>query len=276
MYIDFHTHAFTDKIAERAISKLETTAKTTPETRGTIAQTVKKLDEWGVSSGVILPIATKPSQQASINDWAAAVQKEYLGKIYSFGTVHPDAPDAMDELFRVKELGLCGIKIHPDYQGVMVDDEKMFPIYEKCAELRLPIVFHAGFDPLSPELIHAPPEKSANVAKLFPKLTIILAHLGGMLCWDDVEKFLVGKNVFFDTAMIGDTISDKQAERIIKNHGSEKILLGSDCPWHDTPSEIAMLSRIGLSEEEKENIFHKNAEKLLKINKNNTKKCLQF
>ena len=82
----------------------------------------------------------------------------------------PDAPDALDELQRIKDLGLYGVKLHPDYQGFLIDDPKMFPIYDAISSLGLPVTFHTGWDPLSPDLIHATPQAVAKVVKLFPHI----------------------------------------------------------------------------------------------------------
>lgn len=267
MYIDFHTHAFADPIAERAITKLEDIIMKSgypdPQpavTRGTVAELLACLDEWEVDKAVILPIATKPSQQASINNWAKSIMSE---RLYCFGTVHPDAEDALEELERIKALGLRGVKLHPDYQGFFADEERVFPIYRKCAELGLPVIFHAGRDALSMDCIHCTPQMSARVLDAVPEMTLILAHLGGNDCWDDVEKYLVGRNVYFDTAFIDGHISDEQAERIIKNHGSDRILFASDCPWHPSTAEIGLINRIDLTEEQRESIFSRNALRLL-------------
>ena len=264
MYIDFHIHAFADEIAERAISKLEITSDLKAYTNGKISNAVEKLEKWNIDRGVLLPIATKPSQQTTINDWAADIQKNH-SRIIAFGSIHPEAPDAFDELERIKSLGLRGIKLHPDYQNFFIDDEKIYPIYEKCGELGLPVIFHAGFDPLSPEIVHALPKASARAHEAVPQMTMILAHLGGMYHWDEVEEYLVGEDIYFDTAFIGGNIKDEQAERIIKKHGADKILLASDCPWHETTCEIALINRLNITDDEKQMIFHKNAEKLLGI-----------
>ncbi len=267
MYIDFHTHAFDDAIAERAIAKLEKIIMTSgyPDpapavTRGTVGELINKLEEWNTDKAVLLPIATKPSQQKTINDWAKSVMSE---KLYCFGTVHPDAEDALDELERIKEIGLKGVKLHPDYQDFFANEERLFPVYRKCAELGLPVILHAGLDALSMDCIHCTPKMSADVMEAVPEMTLILAHLGGNECWDDVEKYLVGKDVYLDTAFIDGHISDEQAERIIKNHGADKILFASDSPWHPSTAEINLINRLDLTEEEREKIFYKNALKLL-------------
>lgn len=267
MYIDFHTHAFADDIAERAVAKLENTIMTSgypkpvrPVTRGTVGELLDKLDEWGTDRAVLLPIATKPSQQRIINDWAASVQGD---RLYCFGTVHPGAEDALDELERVRSLGLRGVKLHPDYQDFFADEERIFPIYRKCAELGLPVILHAGLDAVSMGSVHCTPQMSARVLDAVPEMTLILAHMGGNELWDDVEKYLVGRDVYFDTAFVDGNISDEQALRIIRNHGADKILLASDCPWHPSSAEIGMIDRLGLTEEERGMICSGNALRLL-------------
>ena len=262
MVIDFHVHAFDERIAEKAISKLEATADSKAFNRGTIKETIDCFDKWGVDKGVLLTIATKPSQQKTINDWAL---NQASDRIIPFGSVHPDAEDVFEELERIKLMGLKGIKFHPDYQEFFIDDEKMLPIYKKSAELGLIVVFHAGFDPLSPDKIHAMPEASASVFKAVPNMTMVLAHLGGMNHFDDVEKYLVGLkgNLYFDTAFINNNIDKLQLERIIKNHGADRILFASDSPWHEASGEISLVKSLGISDEDKELILHKNAERLL-------------
>lgn len=269
MYIDFHTHAFADSIVERAMANLsKTSAKygIRAHTDGTVNGLKEKLLSCDVSGAVILPIATKPTQQTTINNWAASLKGDFF---YPFGSVHPQAEDRLEELERIKELGLYGIKLHPDYQDFFVDDEELIPVYKKCAELDLPVLIHSGFDPLSPDLIHCMPDAAARAFDKVPDMTMILAHGGAMNEWDDVEKYLVGKkgNLYFDVAVIAGRIKPDQLLRIIKNHGVERILFGSDCPWDTPANEIEMIKALPLTDEEKDMIFYKNALKLLKLNK---------
>lgn len=270
MYIDFHTHAFADKIAEKAIAALTETAEKCemkPITNGTVADLKDKLTACGITKAVLLPIATKPTQQTVINNWAAEVKKDSF--FLPFGSVHPQAEDWEEELERIKSLGLYGIKFHPDYQNFMVDDECMIPIYRKCAELGLPVSIHAGYDPLSPDLYHCQSEAAARVFDQVPEMTMILAHGGGMRDWDNVEKYLAGQkgNLYFDVSVIANEIPRDQLLRIIKTHGADRILFGSDCPWDLPTNEINMINELPLSDEEKEMIFYKNALRVLKISK---------
>ena len=260
--IDFHTHVFADALAPRAIAALSATAGIPPRTDGTVGSLLRHLDGWGVDAAVLLPVATKPSQQRTINDWVLSVRSE---RLIPFGTVHPDAEDAVAELERIRAAGFKGIKLHPDYQGFMVDDARVFPIYEACRALGLIVVLHTGLDAISPELIHAIPDASARVVRRFPGLRLVLAHLGGYMQWDEVERHLVGAPVYFDTAFTAGEISDEQALRIIRAHGADKVLFASDCPWHAPTEELAMLNRLPLTDGERAAILHGNAERLLNL-----------
>ncbi|MDE5569424.1 MAG: amidohydrolase family protein [Ruminococcus sp.] len=271
MYFDFHTHAFTDTLAERAMISLKHTAEISekadireisPCTDGTISGLKKIMKKCCINKSIILPVATKPSQQMTINNWAAEVMDD---SIYSCGTVHPDADDIFQELKRIKSLGLYGIKFHSEYQHFRPDEERMIPVYRKIAELGLFAVFHGGWDPLSSTEILATPKSFANIAKKVPELMIIAAHLGGMLLFDDVEKYIAGKfdNIYLDTGMLSGYISKEQMFRIIKNHGADRVLFGSDAPWDNPQNEIDLINSLPLDSEEKEKIFYKNAEELL-------------
>lgn len=262
MLIDFHVHAFNEKIAAKAIAGLEATVHQKALTNGTIPETLQKMDEWGVDHAVILSIATKPSQQTVINDWAAELQKN--SRLIPFGSVHPDAPDVYDELERISALGIKGIKLHPDYQHFEVDEPRLFPIYQKAAELGLVVVFHAGLDAVSPEYIHCVPEAAARAHKAVPEMTMVLAHVGGYRLWEDVYKHLAGLDgeLYFDLSFHNEC-PDELFRALIEKHGARRFLMASDCPWGEIRTGVARIQALELPEADKELIFHGNAERLL-------------
>lgn len=262
-YFDFHTHAFTDELAGRALSGLSDTSGKTPTTDGTISGLREIMHKNNIEEFLILPVATKPSQQTTINNWAAAVMG---GGLYSFGTVHPDSDNAIEEIRRIKSLGMRGIKFHSEYQKFCPDEERMFPIYEKISELGLIALFHGGYDPFGEGEIRCTPERMARAVEKFPELTFVVAHVGGLNMWDDVEKHLAGKfdNLYLDVSVVASFNMDKkQLLRIIQAHGADKILFGSDCPWDNPADEINMINVLPLSEDDREKIFFRNARKLL-------------
>lgn len=271
MKIDFHVHLFPDALAVKTIEKLARIAgdehgDAPHYTDGTLRGTLEKMDVWGVDRAVTQHIATSVHAMHKVNDFAASVRSE---RLYAFGSVHPDAPDALEELERIRALGLDGVKLHPDYQNFFVDEERMASIYEKMAQLHLPVLFHAGWDPLSPELLHAEPERLARVAESFPELTIIAAHLGGMRRYDQVEKHLLGrKNVYLDTAMTAAYLHDEaQFVRVLRGHGLDRVLFATDCPWSNPERELHLLDNAGLSQQEYDAVTYGNALRLLSSNR---------
>lgn len=259
---DFHVHAFTDTLAERAVSALAETSGIKPSTDGTVSDLKRLLADRGIAGAMVLPIATKPSQQKTINNWAAEISG---GGIYCCGTVHPDAEGIMEELERISALGLCGLKFHSEYQFFRPDEERMIPVYRRAGELGLFVVFHAGWDPYSHGEVLATPYSIANAAERCPDTTIIAAHMGGINMSDKVLDELAGRfgNLYLDTAVIADYLSDEQFLRITEKHGADRILFGSDIPWDDPARELAVIERAPLSTADKELILHGNAERLL-------------
>ncbi|WP_147539369.1 amidohydrolase family protein [Anaerotruncus rubiinfantis] len=265
MLIDFHTHIFPDALAARTLQKLSAIAQCAYHTDGTVAGTLQKFDEWGTDYGVVLHIATRPGQEGTINRFAKQIQEEHP-KLLCFGTVFPDSENAVEAVQQIKELGLYGIKLHPAYQHCFIREEKYFPLYEAAAEAGLPITMHAGWDPVEPKVVYSPPEDIAFVARSFPNLTIIAAHMGGLMLYQEAEEHLCGlPNVYLDTAMSSVYCGPAQYERLIRNHGADRVLFGTDCPWNTVPAEKAFLEATTLSRQEKDKILYQNARALLHL-----------
>ncbi len=262
MLIDFHTHAFPDALCPRAVQKLAATAGEAPRTDGSLDDTRRVMRLHGVDRAVLANIAVSPSSQRSVNNWAGEVNG---GEFIAFGSVHPDSPDWEQELDRIAGMGLRGIKLHPDYQGFFVDEPRMYPLYRHAAGLGLAILFHAGVDIGYPEPIHATPEGIRRVVLDLPGCRFIAAHMGGFRCWDGVEELLAGLPLCFDTAFCEGHLDREQMLRIIRKHGAENILFGSDLPWSDVDREYGFIKSLGLSREQEDGIFYKNALRLLGI-----------
>lgn len=263
MLIDFHTHVFPDAIAGKAINKLSVAAGgLKPYTDGTATGLKALMKKRNIDKSVVLSIATNPKQQENVNNFAAQLNND--PDLFAFGSIYPDANDALNELERIKELGLKGVKLHPDYQNFNVDDEKMKPIYKKISSLGLITLFHAGVDYGFPPPYGATPEKMEKALSWFD-FPVIAAHWGGIGCGEDVLKHLCGKNIYFDTAFGYCTQPKYYFEKILEKHGADKILFGTDTPWHTANMENRLLDTLGLSEEETKKINHINAQKLLGI-----------
>lgn len=266
MIIDFHTHAFPQKIAEKAMEKLSfLSGGLEPYTDGTLQGLKNRMKEDGVDLSVVLSIATNEAQQKSVNNFAKEINETegFVG----FGSVFPTGESAIEELERIKEMGLKGVKLHPDYQGFFVDDEKLKPIYKKISELGLITVFHAGVDFGFAPPYCATPERLEKALSWFES-PVVAAHFGGLACYEGVLERLCGKeNLYIDTSFGYSALPRYYALKIIEKHSADKVLFGTDTPWHTAKMELRLLENLALSVDELEKIKYKNALKLLGIKK---------
>lgn len=271
MIIDFHTHIFPEQIAEKTITKLAAMCKTEPSTDGTESGLLSSMREAGVDLSVVLPVVTKPSQFDTINSFAKEVSK--TKGLISFGGIHPDCEDIEEKLEFLASEGFMGIKLHPDYQGVFIDDERYIRIIKKAVSLDLCVILHAGVDAGLPDPIHCPPDRSARMLEavypdgMIDKALIIFAHSGGNFMAEEVKKHLCGKNVWFDLAYTLGAAPLEETADIIRTHGAERILFATDSPWSSQTRDVTLVDKLGLTDEEKEMILWKNASGLLGLTK---------
>jgi predicted TIM-barrel fold metal-dependent hydrolase len=151
------------------------------------------------------------------------------------------------------------------YQEFRVDDERLFPIYESIQKEGLILQLHAGFDIGYPDSRSAEPSRMLAVRRKFPGLVLLATHIGGWRAWDEVDEFLAGEDIYFDTSFSLDTIAPGTLASIISKHSIDKILLGSDSPWRSQELEIDLVRRLDISDEAKKKILGLNAEKLLSL-----------
>lgn len=263
MLIDFHTHCFPDNLCERAMRKLiYASGNIMTHTDGSLFGLKSYMNKNGVDVSVVLNIATNPRQQKNVNDFAASINNKK--DIFSFGSVHPDSPDIYEELERIRDLGMKGVKFHPDYQNFESDDPKMKPIYKKISQLGLITVFHAGFDYGFPPPYKNMPKAMARAASWFDS-PVVAAHWGGLNCNEDVLRYLCGENLYLDLSFGYCSMPKAYASMIIQKHGTDKLLFATDTPWHSVDMEMRLLSCLELSEDEMNRITHLNACSLLGI-----------
>lgn len=259
--IDFHTHAFPDEIAERAIKKLEENSKVKAVLNGTLDDLLRSMDKNHITKSVICNIATRPEQFNSILKWSDKIRSD---RIIPLPSIHPEDKNLKEHIRLIKKEGFYGIKMHPFYQDFAIDDEKVYPIYEALIENDLLIVMHCGYDIAFPEWNIASPSRIMNVINHFPKLKFVATHLGAWKQWDEVEKLMIGKPIYMEISFSFGWIPDEKIKELILKHPENYILFGTDSPWADQGKEIENLKKLGLSEELLDKIYYINAENLLK------------
>ncbi|MFZ2658511.1 MAG: amidohydrolase family protein [Victivallales bacterium] len=258
--IDFHTHYFPDKIAHDAIISLEQKGAIKAFTEGTRSSLERSMSAAGIGLSLNLPVATSPDQVDSINRWS---EKNNTAPVLCAGAIHPLSENPDRIISGISDKGLRGIKMHPEYQDFSPDDVSLDPIWKACIRNSVFVIFHAGADVAFKMPFRSNPAKFAKLHKRFPELKMVLAHFGSWTQWDEVEKDLIGLDIFLDTSFTAGFIEDSKFTRLIRSHGADKVIFGTDSPWRDQSKEVKAISSLQLSDTELELVFHRNAEKLL-------------
>jgi len=280
MIVDIHTHTFPDKIAARTVEKLQSMSHTHPFTDGTVQSLRAAMATAGIDRSVVVPVATNAHQVPHVNDASIALN-EQGGGVLSFGCMHPDFDGWKAELARLADSGVKGIKLHPVYQEVNFDDPRFLRILDRCAEVGLLVLTHAGRDVGFPDAAdYVSPQRIASAIRQTDGVTLICAHMGGWRQWDDVERLLPETGVYIDTsfslgAMTSNNdgyyptpeslqlLGEAQFVRIVRAFGAERVLFGTDSPWGEQTESLQRLRALPLTDEELTAILGGNAQTLL-------------
>lgn len=258
--IDFHTHIYPEKIADKATQSVCDFYHIRAHERGTAAELLENGRQAGIAKHVVLPVAIKPEHVKSINNFAAEEMRAHPQEIISFGAIHAGMERPMEAVLQIEELGLKGLKIHPDTQGFNIDDERLFEVYDYLRG-GLPILFHCG----DAHLDFSHPRRVKRILRLFPGLTVIAAHFGGWQVYNTGFEVLRDEKCYLDISSSMMYMSDAQIVRFMYGLGPERLLFGSDFPLWDPRTELAHLMRLPLLAHEKEMIAGENARQLLGI-----------
>ncbi|MDD5021200.1 MAG: TatD family hydrolase [Endomicrobiaceae bacterium] len=259
--IDSHTHVWPDKVADKAKEYLEHSFSRPIPAVPTVSNLLKIMDENEILKSVIASVASRPDQVQSINNWLFSIRKD---RFIPFASLHPFYDKWQEELDRIKDNAF-GIKFQPEFQDFYIDDELIFPVYERIQKLNIPVLFHCGVELSLPGIIHAGPDKILKIITTFPELKFIGAHMGGFQIWDEVIEKLAGKNIYFDTSSALIYMKKEQRDRFIAKHSIDKILFGTDFPFGTQKNDIDFLNALDISETNKVKLFGGNIKKLLNI-----------
>ncbi len=262
MILDFHTHAFEDTLAAKAIPFLEEEGHCKAATDGRTSSLVASMDRAGIDRSVVCPIATKPSHFDGIRRWACEV-RSLQPRLEMLLSIHPEDPEALAHAEQAADEGFKGLKFHSYYQHFTLDDERLFPLYERIAKRGLFAVFHTGFDIAYPRDRICDPVRVRRVIDTFPTLKFVATHLGGWCDWANSRKYLIGQPVYIETSYCLHDMPAAEARAMILDHPADRILFGTDSPWADQSEELARWRAIGLPEDRLAAALGGNAARLL-------------
>ena len=261
MIIDAHMHVWPDHIADAMQSQRPSGLPLRFD--GKLSGLLRTMDEAGIDRGLALGVGIKASTVARTNEFIGTVPRD---RLVPMGTVHPDL-SVEENLKHLRDNGIVGVKLHPLFQSLSYADPRVHDIIAALADEGMPVITHvgAGEDPEANE--RGAPALVRQVIDSLPHLKLIACHYGGYHRLDEAEQFIVGSPVTLETSW-PPTLAELDPERlvaIIRRHGADRVVFGSDWPMADPAAEIAAIRNLGLTREEEDGILGDNLARILGI-----------
>lgn len=256
--LDAHCHIYPDKIACKAAKSIGDFYHIPMNLDGRVSTLLETGSKAGITRYLVHSVATFPAQVRSINEFLAeqvGLHSEFIG----FGTLHPQSLHLKRDFDHLLELGLKGIKLHPDVQQFDLDSEEALRIY-RLAEGRVPLLVHTG----DHRYDYSHPRRLKRVMDAFEGLTVIAAHLGGWSMWEEAQNWLPGtKNLYVDCSSSLYALEPERARELFEAFGMNHVLFGTDYPMWRPEEELQRLFQLHLAKEDLQNILYGNAAALL-------------
>lgn len=285
-WIDSHTHAYPEDDRALVVERVAVLDGHLPDdhptkwrlvTDGSVESLLESERKAGMDRMVLLPISGRTDGASRLNRWAADLAARHP-QIIPFGTLTPLSDTAEADLQEALALGIRGIKIHSVLQRIAPLKTRTLEWLEMIGPWGLPILLDAmnlaGLRRFKPHMqplldLWAPyetgPVQIAALARTFPQITFIAAHLGGLYGWDQLEPLFILENVFFDLSFALEILSPGEIRSVIDRKGTDHILYGSDCPWRDPVGSRRKFEELDLPGAEMEKIGGGNLQSLLEM-----------
>lgn len=234
-------------------------------------------EKWDIM-GVLLSVDTETStgEIPDGNDYIADVVRKYPQHFIGFAAIDPwKGESSVYELERsVEELGLRGLKLHPVHQAFFPNDERFYPLFEKCSMLRVPVIFHTGMAAAGAGVpgggglklkYSAPIPYIDDIAADFPELTVVMAHPAWPWIDEQIAVALHKPNVFIDLSGWSPRFIPEALIRETNTRLQDKVLFGSDYPYITPDKWLGEWETLPIRENVRKKILIDNARRVLRI-----------
>lgn len=259
MIIDCHMHVWPDHIADAM--QQQRPSGMPLRFNGKLSGLLQTMDAAGIDKGLALGVGIKASVVTRTNEFIGTVPRD---RLIPMGTVHPDL-SVEENIKSLRDNGIVGVKLHPLFQDLSFDDPRVLDILAALSEQGMPVVAHVGAGESAVANERGTPAKLRVIADRLPDLRLIACHYGGYHRLDEAEDHVVGSRVTLETSW-PPTMAELDRDRIvslIRRHGADRVVFGSDWPMTDPAAEIAAIRNLGLSLEEEQGILGRNLARVL-------------
>ncbi|MCK5099171.1 MAG: amidohydrolase family protein, partial [Desulfobacteraceae bacterium] len=283
MIIDAHVHDFSLKIVANVTKKEEMAKILCLETKQAkerigIANLEKRMKVCNIDSALLLPTAPASIVEQVNSKFIETIRgRKHL---YTAGTLHPEFENIEKELRKLADNNIKAIKLCSFSQGFKLDSKKAFNLFNLIQKFNFKenysffvildtfTLAHKYFD-TDPENTTTP-KLIQTIVKKFPGINFIAAHMAGLKApFQNIKKHILKyDNLFLDTSNATHTLSQDEFVELLKTHGSERIIFGTDWPWFDFKKEYEIVKNLsdkaGFSKTQKEMIFGYNIHNLIR------------
>ena len=256
--MDIHCHIFPDRLAEKAEHSIGAFYGAPMYCAASVDNLLKEHRQAGITRCVVSNSAVNPAQVHNINSFLAQSCAEHESFI-GFGSIYPGMDGWDEELDRMQALGLRGLKIHPDFQHLNIDDPCGIEMYRSVARRGMPVLFHMG----DSRYDFSTPERLINLLRQVPDLRVIAAHFGGWNAWEHSYEHPLPENVLYDTSSTTPMIPRDFVLRMLDRFGPERFLFGTDFPMWKPADMVSQFLQLALDADTTERIFSGNFIRLL-------------
>ena len=251
MLIDAHAHVWPDQLASSALAA-NRLPSLIPLADGTVGGLEADMTRSGVDISCCLGIANEARHVDRVNAFVAGLISD---KRWGFGTVHVDA-SLEENLASLRRHGLRTVKLHPLFQGFALDDPRLWALLEAFGE-DVAVMTHVGVGGSARANALATPKMLAAIARQFPRLRLMACHFGGYKILDDAQEMLSGVDVVLETSWPPSLkrLQPDRVRRLIRNHGAERVIFGSDWPMTSPAQEIEAILALRLTDAENEAVL---------------------
>jgi predicted TIM-barrel fold metal-dependent hydrolase len=266
MIIDAHTHIWPDRIAPLALggNKVEGLRA---RGDGTVDGLMGDMAASGVDVSCCLAIANESRHVDRVNEFVAGVAGENR---IPFGTVHVEL-SVEENLASLQRHGIKAVKLHPLFQKFALDDPRLWAILEAFGS-DYAVITHVGEggDAFTNSL--SSPKMIRDIAQQFPALRLMACHFGGYKILDDAEEMLSGADVVLETSWPPSlaTLRPERVRDLIRHHGAERIVFGSDWPMTSPAEEVRAIEALGLNDTETKSVLGGTLARVLELDSSGT------
>jgi hypothetical protein len=260
--LDAHCHVWPDALAARLVAARPAGMDAVGD--GTVNGLVRTMDDAGIDLACALAVANEARHVQRTNEFIGGIDRD---RLIPCGTVH--AGLSVEENMRsLQDNGIRGVKFHPNFQGLSLDDPAVHEIFAALAEAGIPVLAHVGHGSDDAAHERGSTRHLAAVMDAVPTLCLVAFHFGGYHDLDTAVDTTVGdRRVYVETSWpphVG-ALGAERVRSLIDAHGADRVVFGSDWPMAAPGAEVAFIRSLGLAPEDERAVLATNLAALLGV-----------